>query len=228
MTIGRVWRRARQAAFTAEVAASPLAKTPYDLRHAPCPPGSTAACRPPRWPSGLGTRSRSCSGSTLSASTAATRWSAGASRLRSDTSTPTPRRMSLLRTSIPDVCNAIPPVSVSLPVFGCNPRALLLNLEEMRVGSRDWSQQPGAMAEWHAYRGQPQPRTTPRSRPSGRAGLAGYAGFVGHRLLVSINTTRARPWGNVGGRGHRRVRGRTAVPLIVICQCAVVRRVVAP
>jgi hypothetical protein len=35
----------------------------------------------------------------------------------------------------------------------------------------------------------------------------GYAGFVGHRLLVSINTTRARPWGNVGGRGHRRVRG---------------------
>jgi len=59
-------------------------------------------------------------------------------------------------------------------------------------------------------------------------GLAGYAGFVGHRLLVSINTTWARPWGNVGGRGHRRVRGRTAVPLIVICQCAVVRRVVAP
>jgi integrase len=34
MTIGRVWRRARKAAFTAEVAASPLAKTPYDLRHA--------------------------------------------------------------------------------------------------------------------------------------------------------------------------------------------------
>ena len=34
MTIGRVWRRARQAAFTAEVAASPLVKTPHDLRHA--------------------------------------------------------------------------------------------------------------------------------------------------------------------------------------------------
>ena len=34
MTIGRMWRRARQAAFTPEVAASPLAKTPYDLRHA--------------------------------------------------------------------------------------------------------------------------------------------------------------------------------------------------
>jgi integrase len=34
MTIGRVWRRARQAAFTTEVAASLLARTPYDLRHA--------------------------------------------------------------------------------------------------------------------------------------------------------------------------------------------------
>jgi integrase len=34
MTIGRVWRRARQAAFIPEVAASPLARTPYDLRHA--------------------------------------------------------------------------------------------------------------------------------------------------------------------------------------------------
>ena len=34
MTIGRMWRRARQAAFMPEVAASPLAKTPYDLRHA--------------------------------------------------------------------------------------------------------------------------------------------------------------------------------------------------
>jgi integrase len=34
MTIGRVWRRARQAAFVPEVAASPLARTPYDLRHA--------------------------------------------------------------------------------------------------------------------------------------------------------------------------------------------------
>jgi hypothetical protein len=34
MTIGRVWRHARQAAFTPELAASPLAKTPYDLRHA--------------------------------------------------------------------------------------------------------------------------------------------------------------------------------------------------
>jgi hypothetical protein len=28
ITIGRVWRRARRVAFTAEVAASPLARTP--------------------------------------------------------------------------------------------------------------------------------------------------------------------------------------------------------
>lgn len=34
LTIGRVWRRARAAVFTPEVAASPLAESPYDLRHA--------------------------------------------------------------------------------------------------------------------------------------------------------------------------------------------------
>jgi integrase len=33
-TINRVWREARQEVFTPEVAASPLAATPYDLRHA--------------------------------------------------------------------------------------------------------------------------------------------------------------------------------------------------
>lgn len=31
---GRTWAKAREDAFTAEVAASPLAKRPYDLRHA--------------------------------------------------------------------------------------------------------------------------------------------------------------------------------------------------
>jgi hypothetical protein len=66
----------------------------------PCPPGSTAACRPPRRPSGPGTRSRSCSGSTPRASTAVTRWSAGASRRRSDTPTPTTAR-SQVRTLSP-------------------------------------------------------------------------------------------------------------------------------
>ncbi|MEU4241912.1 integrase [Actinoplanes sp. NPDC026619] len=34
LTINRIWRQARKAAFTPEVAASPLAETPYDLRHA--------------------------------------------------------------------------------------------------------------------------------------------------------------------------------------------------
>ena len=33
-TINRVWREARRNAFTEEVAVSPLARTPYDLRHA--------------------------------------------------------------------------------------------------------------------------------------------------------------------------------------------------
>ncbi|GAA5104033.1 tyrosine-type recombinase/integrase [Haloechinothrix salitolerans] len=33
-TYGRVWARARQAVFTTEVVAGPLAKRPYDLRHA--------------------------------------------------------------------------------------------------------------------------------------------------------------------------------------------------
>lgn len=34
LTIVRAWKRARLAVFTAEVAASPLGRTPYDLRHA--------------------------------------------------------------------------------------------------------------------------------------------------------------------------------------------------
>lgn len=34
LTINRIWRQARAAAFTPAVYASPLAETPYDLRHA--------------------------------------------------------------------------------------------------------------------------------------------------------------------------------------------------
>jgi integrase len=33
-TINRAWREARRAVFTPEVCESPLAETPYDLRHA--------------------------------------------------------------------------------------------------------------------------------------------------------------------------------------------------
>ncbi|HKF00373.1 MAG TPA: hypothetical protein VKG45_15760 [Actinomycetes bacterium] len=60
LTIVRAWQRARIAAFTAEVVASPLARSPYDLRHAAVstwlnggvPPTTVA-----EWP---GTRSRCC------------------------------------------------------------------------------------------------------------------------------------------------------------------------
>jgi hypothetical protein len=89
MTIGRVWRRARQAAFTPRSPPHRWRRRPTTFGTRPSPPGSTAACRPPRWPSGPGTRSRSCSGSMPSASTATTCWSAGASRRRSDTPIPT-------------------------------------------------------------------------------------------------------------------------------------------
>jgi integrase len=34
LTINRIWRQARKATFTEDIAASPLAETPYDLRHA--------------------------------------------------------------------------------------------------------------------------------------------------------------------------------------------------
>lgn len=34
LTINRAWQRARQDAFTPQIAATPLARTPYDLRHA--------------------------------------------------------------------------------------------------------------------------------------------------------------------------------------------------
>jgi hypothetical protein len=48
MTIGRVWWRARQAAFTAEVAASPLAKTPYDRTRRGSPAARRAVAPPLR------------------------------------------------------------------------------------------------------------------------------------------------------------------------------------
>ena len=45
LTINRIWRRTRGAVFTPEVAAAPLAETPYDLRHAAVWP-SAAGWRP--------------------------------------------------------------------------------------------------------------------------------------------------------------------------------------
>jgi hypothetical protein len=104
--------------------------------------------------------------------------------------------------------------------------------EPVAVASVDDDPMPSSSSVWAAARprrsAEPVMKTHAISAEArGRLG-SGYAGFVGHRLLVSINTTWARPWGDVGGRGHRRVRGPCGSSLIVICQCAVVRRVVAP
>ena len=47
---GRVWHAARQAALGPAQAATPLARRPYDLRHATLSCGCTPAARPPRSP----------------------------------------------------------------------------------------------------------------------------------------------------------------------------------
>ncbi|SNR95764.1 Phage integrase family protein, partial [Haloechinothrix alba] len=47
-TYGRVWRKARRAVFTEEVAAGPLAKRPYDLRHAAVSTWLTGGVEPTR------------------------------------------------------------------------------------------------------------------------------------------------------------------------------------
>ena len=180
--------------------------------------------------SGLGTRSRSCSGSTLSASTAATRWSAGASRQRSDTSTPTPRRRSLLRTSIPDVCNAIPE-HPSQSRCQCSVVTHALSYST-------WRRCGSCRGIGHSSRARRRSGTpivanhSPErhldvDRQGERAWLAMQASS--ETACWSASTPLGR------GRGAMLVDvdiaefgGRTAVPLIVICQCAVVRRVVAP
>jgi integrase len=69
-TINKTWRRARAEVFVPEVLASPLAATPYDLRHAAVSTWLNGECRRRRWRRGLGTRSRSFSRSTPSVSTA--------------------------------------------------------------------------------------------------------------------------------------------------------------
>jgi integrase len=93
MTIGRVWRRARQAAFTAEAAASPLAKTPYDLRHAAVSTWLNGGVPPTTVAEWAGHSVEVFLGSTPNASTAVTRWSAVASKRHWGTSTLTPRRL---------------------------------------------------------------------------------------------------------------------------------------
>jgi integrase len=80
-----VWQRARCLALTPAQAASPLARRPYDLRHAGVSLRLNAGVPPPRWPNGPGTAWRSCSRSTPSASTAAIRSGSTGSTARSET-----------------------------------------------------------------------------------------------------------------------------------------------
>jgi hypothetical protein len=80
MTIGRTWRRARLAAFTAEVAASPLARTPYDLRHAAVSTWLNGGVPPTTVAEWSGHSVEVLLRIHASASTAATRSSASASR----------------------------------------------------------------------------------------------------------------------------------------------------
>ena len=61
ITYGRVWQRARARAFTPEVCASPLAETPYALRHAAVSTWLNAGLPAPKSPSGPATRSGSSS-----------------------------------------------------------------------------------------------------------------------------------------------------------------------
>lgn len=47
-TYGRVWAKARHAVFTPEIAAGPLGKRPYDLRHAAVSTWLNGGVEPPR------------------------------------------------------------------------------------------------------------------------------------------------------------------------------------
>jgi hypothetical protein len=65
---GRVWGLAHTDALTAEEAASPLARRPYDLRHAAVSTWLNGGVPAPRSPPGLDTAWTSCSASTPNAS----------------------------------------------------------------------------------------------------------------------------------------------------------------
>ena len=72
-TIYRVWGAARRTALTPQQADSMLARRPYDLRHACLSTWLNAGVPPAGSPSGQGTASTSCCGSTPTASTGTTR-----------------------------------------------------------------------------------------------------------------------------------------------------------
>ena len=81
---GRAWQSARTLALGPELAATGLARRPYDPRHAALSLWLSAVETPPRSPPGPGTASRSCSPSTPTASTAATTSSTSRSAASSD------------------------------------------------------------------------------------------------------------------------------------------------
>lgn len=85
-----IWRRARQQALTPAEAASPLARRPYDLRHAAVSRWLNAGVPPPRSPNGPGTASESFSPSTRSASSARNSAPSASSTPRSPPSRTTP------------------------------------------------------------------------------------------------------------------------------------------
>jgi hypothetical protein len=68
LTINRIWRQARKAAFTEEVAASPLTETRMTCDTRQSRHGSTRASPRPRSPSGPDSRRRCCGSTTPSAS----------------------------------------------------------------------------------------------------------------------------------------------------------------
>jgi integrase len=82
-TIYRAWHRARETALTAQQVTSPLARRPYDLRHACLSTCSTPASHPSRSRSGQATASPYSCTSTPSASTAKRTWPSSGSKGRS-------------------------------------------------------------------------------------------------------------------------------------------------
>jgi integrase len=92
MTIGRVWRRARRAAFIPKVAASPLARTPYDLQHAAVSTWLNGGVPPTTVAEWAGHSVEVLFRIYAKCLAAVTRWSADASRRRLGAPTPTTTR----------------------------------------------------------------------------------------------------------------------------------------
>jgi hypothetical protein len=77
---GRAWHAARQAALGPDLAATTLARRPYDLRHAALSLWLNASAEPPRWQHGQATAPASCTTRICTASTVTRTSSASGSR----------------------------------------------------------------------------------------------------------------------------------------------------